>query len=133
MVWSHIGGNGCGDVNQQELATVKAELAAVKAEMAAKVELIAVRADLQGRVDMLQSQLNYWLNVKDSSNSGDICKLTQRYYHMYVVIHVANKLTLHTALSGDCEVGDTNLELNILSNITETSKHTYVFTYMEYG
>ena len=52
---------------------MKAELAAVKAEMAAaKVELIAVRADLQGRVDMLQSQLNYWLNLKDSSNSGEI-------------------------------------------------------------
>ena len=64
-----------------ELATAKAELAAVKAEMAAaKVELIAVRADLQGRVDMLQSQLNYWLNLKDSSNSGEMHKPTQRYY-----------------------------------------------------
>ena len=78
-VWSHVGGSGCGDVNQQELTAMKAELAAVKAEMAtAKVELIAVRADLQGRVDMLQSQLNYWLNLKDSSKSGAKCKPTQR-------------------------------------------------------
>ena len=82
-MWSHIGSSGCDDVNQQELAVLKAELAMVKAEMAAaKVELIAVRADLQGRVDMLQSQLNYWLNLKGSSNSGEMRKPTQRYYHM---------------------------------------------------
>ena len=67
-LWCDVGDNGENECTcQQELAAVKAELAAVK-------------ADMQGRVDRLQSQLNYWQNVtinilKDlyfSSNSG-IC------------------------------------------------------------
>ena len=47
----------------------------------------------------------------------------------YVVSRATNKTTLDTALSGDCEVGHTTLELSILNNITETSKHihTHVF------
>ena len=50
----NTGGNGGNYVSQQEMA----------------MELATVKADLQGKVDMLQSQLNYWLNLKNSSNSG---------------------------------------------------------------
>ena len=62
------------------MVAVEAELAAVKAE------LEAMKGDMQGRVDTLQSQLNYWLNVtinilKDlyfSPNSGRMHTLAQR-------------------------------------------------------
>ena len=55
-------------------------------ECTCQQELAAVKADMQGRVDRLQSQLNYWQNVtinilKDlyfSSNSGMIYTLTKR-------------------------------------------------------
>ena len=51
-------------------------------ECACQQELAAVKADMQGRVDTLQSQLDYWQNVtinilKDlyfSPNSGNIRK-----------------------------------------------------------
>ena len=69
----YIGGTGDNEcARQQGVAAVEAELAAVK-------------ADMQGRVDTLQSQLNYWQNVtinilKDlyfSPNSGNIHNTTK--------------------------------------------------------
>ena len=72
-MYMDIGGTGENECEcQQEMAAVKAELAAVK-------------ADMQGRVDTLQSQLNYWQNVtinilKDlyfSPNSGNIHNTTK--------------------------------------------------------
>ena len=77
-LWCDVGDNGENEcVSQQEVAVVKAELAA---------EVAAVKADMQGRVDTLQSQLNYWQNVtinilKElyfSPNSGRMYTLTQR-------------------------------------------------------
>ena len=68
-MYMYIGGNGENECTcQQELAAVKAEL-----------------ADTRGRVDTLQSQLNYWQNVtinilKDlyfSPNSGNIHNTTK--------------------------------------------------------
>ena len=69
VMYMYIGGTGENEcVSQQELAAVKAEL-----------------ADTRGRVDTLQSQLNYWQNVtinilKDlyfSPNSGNIHNTTK--------------------------------------------------------
>ena len=56
MRYNNAGGNAGRYVSQQEMA----------------MELATVKVDLQGQVDMLQSQLNYWLNLKDSSNSGEM-------------------------------------------------------------
>ena len=69
VMYMYIGGTGENEcVSQQEVAAVKAEL-----------------ADMRGRVDTLQSQLNYWQNVtinilKDlyfSPNSGNIHNTTK--------------------------------------------------------
>ena len=64
---NNTGGNGGNYVSQQEMA----------------MELATVKADLLGQVDMLQSQLNYWLKIKDSSKSGEIHSSKQTHADKY--------------------------------------------------